>query len=633
MPKQPSTTRNIIDRLLLRWANHDPQGKTRRSLLFTTAFRKLLSGDPDAAARYIYACLPRWSPRNSKTTLEFPEQAYLTKLLEEEKKQYLQSAVKLIQYSFPRWDDGLCVVEPAGDELAELEEAGYSDCEGLHVTDEASKEKLPRRVRRVASLQEAGCSYRTVAVFNLLEHLHPSEAEVAIDQLSKLAEEYIVASIAVYPDQLLDFFDKDSGRKTLRSRHWWDELFSRYGVEALEPPHEILPHVTPFIYRRRRLARYTAEMREFANGAQSALADSSEETETVSAVAKAVFILPNTQDSFYSVSKLLARQLRAEMFASRLASPRELGDPGVAKAPFKLTRASFQPEYRRIQIGSGRQLEFFVTNFQLQPRGTPSSWLCELRDRPSIKLVPSTYCREALIAIGIPEDDIQVVPFGYSPEFSVEEISALPLATHKSFRLLAVVNSDDPFRFGADLLLKAYRSEFKADDDVCLVIKDYGTHPGAIQPSLTSEGGPEVLFYSNFISKDELASLYVACSAMVAPFRGEGFGVKILDAAALGLPLILPLYGGPADYCPKHLVQHVSYKTCPVENSLEATQGRWKEELTWCEPDVGDLGEQMRWVFEHQQDARQRAAALRDRILQEFSWKWAGRKLIRIMQG
>ena len=71
----------------------------------------------------------------------------------------------------------------------------------------------------------------------------------------------------------------------------------------------------------------------------------------------------------------------------------------------------------------------------------------------------------------------------------------------------------------------------------------------------------------------------------------------------------------------------------PAGECLETTQMRWREELFWSEPDIEDLGKQMRWVFEHQEDASRRASILRERILAEFSWHWTAKKLIRIMKG
>ena len=48
----------------------------------------------------------------------------------------------------------------------------------------------------------------------------------------------------------------------------------------------------------------------------------------------------------------------------------------------------------------------------------------------------------------------------------------LPLQTDKSFKFLFVGGTI--WRKGIDLLLKAYLLAFRANDDVCLVLKDVG---------------------------------------------------------------------------------------------------------------------------------------------------------------
>src|SRR5207248_11255990 len=60
--------------------------------------------------------------------------------------------------------------------------------------------------------------------------------------------------------------------------------------------------------------------------------------------------------------------------------------------------------------------------------------------------------------------------------------------------------------------------------------------------------GPRVIRVTDFLDKDDLVRLYRGADFFVAPYRGEGFGMKILDAFALGLPVLLPEYGGPVDY-------------------------------------------------------------------------------------
>lgn len=128
--------------------------------------------------------------------------------------------------------------------------------------------------------------------------------------------------------------------------------------------------------------------------------------------------------------------------------------------------------------------------------------------------------------------------------------------------------------------MAAYQKAFRADDDACLVVKDYGVTSEATKALLNQTEGPEVLYYANFMPKDDLAALYASASAFAAPFRGEGFGMKIIDAAVAGLPLILPIYGGPRDYCPPDLVYVTEHTPQPVGLCLETDELTWNEDLT-----------------------------------------------------
>ena len=103
--------------------------------------------------------------------------------------------------------------------------------------------------------------------------------------------------------------------------------------------------------------------------------------------------------------------------------------------------------------------------------------------------------------------------------------------------------------------------------------------------------------------------------------------MKILDAAVIGLPLILPLYGGPTDYCEPDLVWPAKFDQVEVGDCLETRELHWNEQLTWCEPRVGDLARQMRAVYEQQTEAKRRAALLRERVIRDFSWAKAAQKL------
>jgi glycosyltransferase involved in cell wall biosynthesis len=121
-----------------------------------------------------------------------------------------------------------------------------------------------------------------------------------------------------------------------------------------------------------------------------------------------------------------------------------------------------------------------------------------------------------------------------------------------------VTNSHDLVRYGTQVLLDAWDEAFDEHADVELVVKDYGASSGdrSLRDWLKRRRGAPVTLVDDFTSKPELIGLYKSCDAFVSAHRGEGFGMKILDAMGCGLPVVT-LFGGSTEFC--------SSDTCTVD--------------------------------------------------------------------
>ncbi len=126
MPVQPPKPNSLADRFLLALARRG--SRSRDVMLLATGVRKLLSPDRDVASKYFAAVRPSLGrDRTLNFRTDLPARSYRDTLVEKEKKAYFRSLVKLMQYSFPEWEDSVCVV-PATDAevLLPFEQAGYA---------------------------------------------------------------------------------------------------------------------------------------------------------------------------------------------------------------------------------------------------------------------------------------------------------------------------------------------------------------------------------------------------------------------------------------------------------------------------------------------------------------------------
>ena len=90
--------------------------------------------------------------------------------------------------------------------------------------------------------------------------------------------------------------------------------------------------------------------------------------------------------------------------------------------------------------------------------------------------------------------------------------------------------------------------------------------------------------------------LYKSCDAFVSAHRGEGYGMKILDAMACGLPVVAPLFGGPTDFLTTTNSFPIDFSLVPVGDCLDTRSLKITNSPMWAEPDVESMASQLRRV-------------------------------------
>lgn len=179
--------------------------------------------------------------------------------------------------------------------------------------------------------------------------------------------------------------------------------------------------------------------------------------------------------------------------------------------------------------------------------------------------------------------------------------------------------------------VEAYAKAFQPDDDVLLVLKTgrrvqtsaprFRGPPGrdgqtswALAMLLRELGRtPPLLIVDRLVSDAEVRGLHERADCWLSLPHGEGWDLGVFDAAISGTPVITTGWGAPAEYLDADACHLVPGPLVPARYDVTAPD----HGMRWCDPDLDEAVEALRWVHGHQRAARRRArrqrAALRAR--------------------
>lgn len=253
----------------------------------------------------------------------------------------------------------------------------------------------------------------------------------------------------------------------------------------------------------------------------------------------------------------------------------------------------------------------------------PAEWVRKL-ERADAVWANSSYLRKVYIDSGVSAEKIQIVPLGIDPDRFHPQAEPLKLSTNKKFRFLFVGGTIH--RKGPDLLLEAYLKNFTCQDDVVLVIKDFGndsiyagqTLENRIREIQLMPGAPEILYLKEELTPEEMPGLYTACHCLVHPYRGEGFGLPVLEAMACGRAVIVSGGGATDDFATDQFAYRIPTrrKTLGMEiGGMRLARPGW-----WLEPDSEELASTMVHLFRNPAEGFEKGSAASAHVREFWTW-------------
>tara|TARA_Y100001934_G_scaffold99055_1_gene121930 strand:+ start:14498 stop:15643 length:1146 start_codon:yes stop_codon:yes gene_type:complete len=253
-----------------------------------------------------------------------------------------------------------------------------------------------------------------------------------------------------------------------------------------------------------------------------------------------------------------------------------------------------------------------------------------LANNPSTSLLtPSAFGRHGLVAQGVPEGRIHVVPrgvdtgffrppsdserqnlrerFGWTGDFVFLNVGAMTdnKGIDRLLQAFAMVVSQYP---NARLVLKGVDSIFRSKDRLTGIMRSLTPEAAAlVKPRMTYIGGNYKLI--------DMTRLYQCADTLVAPYVSEAFCSPALEAAACGLPSICT-QGGPTE----------EFTTNEFSLRIGAT---WDPEARTLAPDVNHLAQNMVFIMNNTAWQERAKIVAADFTSRRFTWGQAMDNLLR----
>ncbi|MFA5023425.1 MAG: hypothetical protein WC523_00510 [Patescibacteria group bacterium] len=270
---------------------------------------------------------------------------------------------------------------------------------------------------------------------------------------------------------------------------------------------------------------------------------------------------------------------------------------------------------------------------------------------------PSDFAAEIFYNNGVPLEKIFVIPHGVDVEKFNPSISPIRLKTNKSYRFLSVCAPH--YRKKLHILLNAYCQTFTKNDDVCLVLKSkIYKHSDGMWDASKNTGGRKIFevilgdIFIDLVKKygknipeieiidkriDNMGALYNSCHTHVTTTASECWGIPMIEAMASGgatgrgMINIAPNYSGNLQFMNEKNSLLIDTKLVKAE--LNEQYWHYDERNKSGEPDINHTSELMQKSFKKYDEILEKLKPEMDKMVDEFSWKNAAKKIINVIEG
>ena len=249
--------------------------------------------------------------------------------------------------------------------------------------------------------------------------------------------------------------------------------------------------------------------------------------------------------------------------------------------------------------------------------------------------VPSTFNLSSFMQSNVVKP-IRIIPFGLDMDTYTPVGEKLLNNLPTKFNFLTVGQwLQEGDRKNIAGTIQAFLNTFRGNPDVGLILKTYCQGAGTLdkltldvqlqgirrQLGFAPNEGPQIYVVHGAIAPENMIKLYRNADAFLLPTAGEAWGMPLMEAAAMEVPIVTTGGTGAEMFLNPEYAIMLGYEWQDIGNKL-SWPGVYEPGQSLAIPDMEEFIRMMMRVYKHNGLAKEQAKKQREELIErEFTWK------------